>query len=359
MDLQAQYRSIRQEIDEALAETLSRCDFILGSGVRQFEQRFASFCEVEHCLGVGSGTEALHLACRALNIGPGDEVILPSFTFVATALGVTLAGGTPVLVDVNPRNALIDPGKIEQAITERTRAIIVVHIFGQCCDMDPILEIARRRGLALIEDAAQAHGASYKGRKAGSMGQVGCFSFYPGKNLGCYGDGGAVTTGDPELYRAIQSLRHLGSVKKYYHERIGLNSRLDTLQARILDVKLNHLPDWNRRRREIAGQYSAALSGSEFEVPSNEEYGEHVYHLYPILCDRRDDRLARLQEAGIGAGIHYPLAVHQLEAYEHLGYRTGDFPHAESFASRCLSLPLYPEMREDQVEYVLENLLES
>ncbi len=357
VDLKAQYASIASEIDAAVNETLTQCDFVLGKGVRQFEEKFAAFCGVPYCVGVGSGTEALHVACRALGIGRGDEVIVPAFTFVASALGVTLAGGMPVLVDVDPRTALIDPEKIEEAITERTKAIIVVHIFGQCGDMGAVRAIAREHGLAVIEDAAQAHGATFEGNRAGAMGDVGCFSFYPGKNLGAYGDGGAVTTDDPAIYRQLQLVRNLGSIKKFEHERVGVNSRLDTMQARILSVKLKYLIEWNQRRREIAGYYTEALSGWDVQLPHTEPDREHVYHLYVVLCEDRDKRLAQLHQAGIGAGIHYPAAVHELEVYRDLGYRPGDFPQAERFARHCLSLPLFPELTCEQADRVLHHFV--
>ncbi|MEE8142308.1 MAG: DegT/DnrJ/EryC1/StrS family aminotransferase [Planctomycetota bacterium] len=356
VDLAAQYAAIAPEIDSAIQETLRRNDFILGEGVQRFEEEFARFCETRHCVGVGSGTEALHLACRALGIAEEDEVIIPAFTFVATALGVSLTGATPVLVDVNPQTALLDPDKIEAAITERTKAIIPVHLFGQCADMDAIRAIAHQHGLFVIEDAAQAHGCNFRGKKAGSLGDLACFSFYPGKNLGAYGDAGAVTTHDDQLAKQLQSLRNLGSLQKHHHDQVGLNSRLDTLQARILSVKLKHLSAWNQRRWKIARDYSISLAGSSLEIPHLGREGEHVYHLYVVLSERRDEILAYLHGEGIGAGIHYPKAVHQLAAYRHLGTQEGDFPAAESYARRCLSLPLFPEMSEDQVTFLLSRL---
>jgi dTDP-4-amino-4,6-dideoxygalactose transaminase len=340
-----------------MQQVLDQTCFVLGPPVQQFEEHFAEFSDAQHCLGVASGTDALHVAMRALNVGPGDEVILPSFTFVATALGVSLAGATPVLVDVRREDALIDPDLIEAAITPRTKAIIPVHLYGRCADMDPIMEIASRHGLKVVEDAAQAHGAKYRGRTAGSLGDAAAFSFYPGKNLGAYGDGGAITTSDDALADQIREIRNLGSKKKYYHEQIGLNSRLDTLQAAVLDVKLQHLSDWNKKRRQIAEFYRAALSGrDDLIIPQDAAGLESVYHLFVIRVTDRDQRLARLQEAGIGAGIHYPIPIHLLDAYrDHLPENLR-LPESEAWAAECLSLPIYAELSEDQATKVVENV---
>ncbi|HED66078.1 MAG TPA: DegT/DnrJ/EryC1/StrS family aminotransferase [Planctomycetes bacterium] len=349
VDLKAQYASIRDEVDRAALGTFARCDFILGEAVGRFESEFAAFCNAKHALGVASGTDALHLACRALGIGPGDEVIVPAFTFIASALGVTLAGAKPVLVDVDPKTALLDPAKIEAAITDRTKAILPVHLYGQCADMDAICEIANRHDLPVIEDAAQAHGAEYKGRRAGSIGTVGCFSFYPGKNLGAYGDGGGVVTSDDGVFEELRLLRNWGSTKKYHHEQMGLNSRLDTVQAGILSVKLARLDGWNQRRRELAAMYDEALGGIDGVELTQTDPGS-VYHLYVVRMKNRDAALEALHAADIGAGLHYPFAVHQLGAYAWLGHETGSFPVSEDWAARCLSLPIYAEMPEDAVE---------
>ena len=347
VDLQAQYRAIESEVGEAMARVLSRCDFVLGEDVQAFEEEFAAFCGAPRALGCASGTDALHLACRTLDIGPGDEVVLPAFTFVATALGVTLAGAKPVLVDVDPRTGLIDVERAAEAITPRTKALMPVHLYGQCADMDPLLALAEERGLAVIEDAAQAHGAEYHGRRAGSMGTAGCFSFYPGKNLGAYGDGGLVTFRSDAHADRLALLRNWGSRVKYHHEEPGLNSRLDTLQAAVLRVKLRHLEAWNARRRELARAYDAALAEIDgLELTTTDNAGS-VYHLYVVRTADRDDRLARLQAAGIGAGLHYPFAVHELGAYRWLGYAPGAFPVSEDWARRCLTLPIFAELPAD------------
>jgi len=346
VDLKAQFRSIQAEVEPAIARVLERGDFILGEDVREFEREFAEFCDAPRAVGVASGTDALHLACRVVGVGPGDEVILPAFTFVATALGVTLAGGVPVLVDVDPKTALIDPQKVAEAIGPKTKAILPVHLYGQCADMDPLLDIAKDAGIAVIEDAAQAHGATYKGRRAGSMGAAAGFSFYPGKNLGAYGDGGAITTGDAQLAERLELLRNWGSRKKYHHEEPGLNSRLDTVQAAVLRVKLRHLERWNDARRRMAARYDEALAGVPGVEPTVTDPGS-VYHLYVLRAADRDARLEALQAAGIGAGLHYPFAVHELGAYRWLGYEAGRFPVSEDWARRCFSLPIYAELPDE------------
>ena len=355
VDLQAQYHSIKDEVGPAVTAVFERCDFILGGAVKQFEDEFASFSSANHAIGCASGTDALQLACRALEIGEGDEVILPAFTFVATALGVTLAGAKPVLVDVDPETALLDPAKVEAAITPKTKAILPVHLYGQCADMTALRALADKHGLKLIEDAAQAHGAEHDGKRAGSMGDAGCFSFYPGKNLGAYGDGGAVTTNDGEVMDRLQLWRNWGSKKKYHHEEMGLNSRLDTVQAAILRVKLARLEGWNQRRRELAAMYDEALNGLD-GLTLTKTNDTSVYHLYVVRMENRDAALSALNEAGIGAGLHYPFAVHQLGAYKWLGYAEGTFPVSEDWSRRCLSLPIYAEMPEEAVPRSLEVL---
>ena len=343
VDLKAQRETIANDLKAAIAKVVDRCDFILGEEVDLFERDFAEYCRVPHAVGVANGTDALHLACRALDIGPGDEVIVPAMTFASTAFGVSLAGARPVLVDVRAEDALIDPEKIEAAITPRTRAIIPVHLYGQCADMEAVCAIAARYSLAVIEDAAQAHGAVHNGERAGSLGDIGCFSFYPAKNLGAYGDGGLVTTTRRDLAERLEVLRNCGSRLKYHHEEIGLNSRLDTLQAAILRVKLEHLDTWNEARRQIARHYDAALKRvPEIEI-THHKTGS-VYHLYVVRLDERDMVLRALNAQGIGAGIHYPFALHELKAYSFLGHSKGEFPVAEDWARRCLSLPIYPEL---------------
>lgn len=343
VDLKAQYRTIQPEIDEAVRRVMERADFVLGSDVTAFETEFAAFCGAEHAVGCGSGTEALHLALAALGIGLGDEVIMPAMTFVATALAINQCGARPVLVDVDRETALIDPAAVERAITPRTRAILPVHLFGQCADMDALGAIARRHGIKIVEDAAQAHGASWNGARAGALGDVGCFSFYPGKNLGAYGDGGLVTTNDAAIADKLGLLRNWGSRRKYHHEVMGTNSRLDTIQAAVLRVKLRYLDAWNAARRRHAAAYDAAL-GALNNIQRTRYDSGAIYHLYVIRTDDRDAALDALNRAGIGAAIHYPFAVHEHAAYAWLGYAAGSFPVAESWARRCLSLPIYPEL---------------
>jgi dTDP-4-amino-4,6-dideoxygalactose transaminase len=355
VDLQAQLRSLEAEVSAAWRRVLERHDFILGEDVRLFEAEFAQYCGVPYAVGVASGTDALHLACRALDIGPGDEAIVPAMTFASTAFAVSLTGAQPVLVDVCPENALIDPAKIEAAITARTKAIIPVHLYGQCADMEAICAIARRHGLPVIEDAAQAHGAICGKARAGSIGDIGCFSFYPGKNLGCYGDGGAITTKRKEIADRIALLRNCGSRTKYYHEEIGLNSRLDTVQAAILRVKLKHLDGWNEARRRIAAIYDRIFASAD-EVERTAHDRGSVYHLYTVRVADRDRLLKALNAQGVGAGIHYPFALHELAAYRSLGYRAGDFPVAEDWARRTLSLPLFPELALADARFCAEKL---
>jgi dTDP-4-amino-4,6-dideoxygalactose transaminase len=349
VDLRAQRASISAEIETTIARVLGRCDFILGEDLRLFEKEFAEYCEVPYALGVASGTDALYLACRALGLGKGDEAIVPAMTFAATAFGVSLTGARPVFVDVRAEDGLIDPNRIEAAITSRTKAIIPVHLYGQCGDMTAVGSIAAKYSLAVIEDAAQAHGANYAGKRAGSLGDIGCFSFYPGKNLGAYGDGGLVTTARRDIAERIGVLRNCGSPIKYHHEEIGVNSRLDTLQAAILRVKLGRLDEWNAARRRIAAYYECALKG----IP-NIERTRHsdgsVHHLHVVRLANRDRVLKALNARGIGAGVHYPFALHELKAYASFGHVPGAFPIAEDWARRCLSLPIYPELTLSRAE---------
>jgi dTDP-4-amino-4,6-dideoxygalactose transaminase len=343
VDLKAQRASISAEIETTIARVLGRCDFILGEDLRLFELEFAEYCDVSYALGVASGTDALYLACRALGLGKGDEVIVPAMTFAATAFGVSLTGARPVFVDVQAENGLIDPDRIEAAITPRTKAIIPVHLYGQCADMTAVCNIAAKYSLTVIEDAAQAHGANYAGKRAGSLGDIGCFSFYPGKNLGAYGDGGLVTTARRDIAERIEVLRNCGSPIKYHHEEIGVNSRLDTLQAAILRVKLGRLDEWNAARRRIAAYYDCALKG--ISIIERTRHGDgSVHHLHVVRLANRDRVLKALNARGIGAGVHYPFALHELKAYAPLGHGPGAFPIAEDWARRCLSLPIYPEL---------------
>jgi len=352
LDLKAQYRSIKPEIDAALARVLDSCQFVLGSEVAGFEQDFAAYCGTSECIALNSGTSALHLALLAAGVGPGDEVITVPFTFVASIAAVLYAGARPVLVDIDPRSFTMDPAAIEAAITPRTKAILPVHLYGQSADMDPIMEIARRHGLTVIEDAAQAHGAKYKGRPVGSIGDMACFSFYPGKNLGAYGEGGAVTTSHAEHARTVRMLRDWGQDRKYHHLLRGYNYRMEGFQGAVLRVKLRHLEKWTEARRAIVARYNELLAGSGVETPAEMPWGRHVYHVYTLRTDDRDGLQQTLNAAGIQTGIHYPVPAHLQPAYSDLGYGRGAFPRAEEAASQVLSLPLYPELALQSVEEV-------
>jgi dTDP-4-amino-4,6-dideoxygalactose transaminase len=353
VDLAAQYRCIEAEVNAAMQRVLARCDFILGTEVEEFEAAFAGFVGAGFAIGVSSGLDALRLVLQALDIGPGDEVILPANSYVASAFAVSAVGARPVLVDCDPDSYNIDPGAIAAAVTARSKAIMPVHLTGQAADMDPILALARRHGLHVVEDAAQAHGTSYKGRLCGSVGIAGAFSFYPGKNLGAYGDAGLVTTSDAALAQRLRRLRNYGQEAKYHHVGKGLNARLDTVQAAVLGVKLKHLAAWNGRRAENATHYRAALAGvGDLRFQARSDFSTHIYHLFIVESGRRDDLRRHLDGAGIQTGIHYPIPIHLQPAYAELGYGRGDFPEAERLASRALSLPMYAELTEAQVERV-------
>jgi dTDP-4-amino-4,6-dideoxygalactose transaminase len=352
VDLKAQYHSIKPEIDAAIGRVLESSQFVLGSEVAAFEQEYTAYCQVEYALGVNSGTSALHLALLAAGVGPGDEVITTPFTFVASVAAIIYTGATPVFVDIDPRSFTIDASQIEDAITNHTKAILPIHLYGQMADMDPILEIAQRHNLIVIEDAAQAHGAEYKGRPAGSLGDLGCFSFYPGKNLGAYGEGGMVVTNHPEYARTVKMLRDWGAEKKYHHELKGYNYRLEGLQGAILRVKLRYIEDWTRMRRENASRYNQLLTKNGVRTPEEMHYGRHVYHIYAIRTSERETLQQALLAQGIHTGIHYPIPVHLQPAYADLGYQAGDFPHAEQAAREVLSLPMYAELTNEQVERV-------
>lgn len=353
VDLKAQYQIIKPEIDSAIQRVISNSTFILGKEVSQFEDAFATYCEAEYCIGVSSGTSALHLAMLACDIGPGDEVITTTFTFTATAESIWMAGARPVFVDIDPINYNLDPSRIEGAITSRTKAILLVHLYGQPVDLDNILEIAKRHDLVVIEDAAQAHGARYTSRRVGAIGDIGIFSFYPGKNLGAYGDGGAIVTNNEELANKARLLRNHGRAAKYEHLQLGYGYRLDALQAAILGAKLPHMDTWNEARRVNAQHYDERLKNAGFQPPAVHSNVEHVYHLYVIQVDERDLVKGKLNMMGIGAGIHYPLPLHLQPAFAYLGYKTGDFPHAEIAATRVLSLPMYPELEESQIKRIV------
>jgi dTDP-4-amino-4,6-dideoxygalactose transaminase len=357
LDLRRQMTAIRPEIDAVIARVLERGWFILGEEVAAFEQEFAVYCGVRHAVGVASGTEALHLALRAIGVGPGDEVITVANAGVPGVVGIEAAGGRPVFVDVDPATMNLDPAQLEAAISPRSRAILPVHLYGRPADMDPILEIARRHDLAVVEDCAQAHGATYRGQKVGGLGHVACFSFYPTKNLGAYGDGGAVVTDDPALADRLRLLRQYGWREQYRSELRGVNSRLDELQAAILRVKLRHLDTWNAQRRVLAAFYrellQASVSNRRLALSTEPPDGVHVYHLFVIQTPQRDTLRERLRQAGIGTGIHYPIPAHLQPAYRDLGGRPGQLPITERLAGEVLSLPLYPELTEAEVEQVV------
>jgi dTDP-4-amino-4,6-dideoxygalactose transaminase len=357
VDLQAQYRTIKTEIDEAIRRVLDTSAFVLGREVEAFERAFAEYVGARECVGVSNGTAAIQLALTACRIGAGDEVIVPANTFFATAEAVSTAGATPVFVDCDDYST-IDVGQIESAINERTRAIVPVHLYGQPADLDPIFEIARRHNLVVIEDAAQAHGARYRSRRVGALARAGCFSFYPGKNLGAYGEGGAVVTDDAEVARRVRMLRDHGSERKYHHEIVGYNFRLEGIQGAVLAVKLKHLDGWNELRRAHAARYRELLAPLEaagaLRLPREREYAEHVYHLFVVQTDGRDELQKHLNDAGIQTGIHYPVPVHLQPAYASLGHREGDFPESERQARRVLSLPMFAELTGEQIEHVAE-----
>ncbi|WP_024296766.1 DegT/DnrJ/EryC1/StrS family aminotransferase [Methylomicrobium lacus] len=354
VDLKAQYMGIKDEVNSAIQSVLETCQFTLGSEVVAFEEEFASYCQAQFGIGVNTGTSALHLALLAAGIGPKDEVITVPFTFVATVAAIYYTGAKPVFVDIDPRTFTIDVKAIEAAITEKTKAIIPVHLYGQSADMDPILEIAKRRGLVVIEDAAQAHGGEYKGRRVGSLGDMGCFSFYPGKNLGAYGEGGMVVTNNSEYTRTIRMLRDWGAEQKYHHVLKGYNYRLEGIQGAILRVKLRHLEAWTEARRTAAAHYNELLSGSGVSTPEAMAYARHVYHIYAIRTRQRSEWQQALQAKGIQTGIHYPIPVHLLPAYADLDYKRGDFPHSEQAADEVLSLPMFAELTLDQCKEVSE-----
>jgi dTDP-4-amino-4,6-dideoxygalactose transaminase len=351
-DLKTQYLGIKQEIDEAVLSVLESSQFVLGKFVAAFEADFAAFCGVPHAIGVNSGTSALHLALLAAGVGAGDEVITVPFTFVATVAAIHYCGARPVFVDIDPVSFTMDPGAIERSITARTKAILPVHLYGQPADMEPILDIARRRRLIVIEDAAQAHGAEYKGRRVGSLADMACFSFYPGKNLGAYGEGGAVVTNNADYARAIRMLRDWGQSRRYYHDLRGFNYRMEGMQGAVLGVKLKHLEGWNQARRAHAAAYSRHLAGAGVDTPVEMPYARHVYHVYAVRAPERDALAAELLAQGIQTGIHYPIPVHLQKAYADPQYHAGDFPNAELAAAQVLSLPLFPEMTGDQIETV-------
>jgi len=353
LDLKAQYRTIKSDIDAAVHKILDSGQYVLGEEVELFEREFAAFHAADHGVAVNTGTSALHLALLAAGVGDGDEVITVPFTFVATVAAIRYTGARPVFVDIVPVSFTMDVTQIESKITPRTKAIVPVHLYGHPADMDPILEIAARHGLTVIEDACQAHGAIYKNRPVGALGHAGCFSFYPGKNLGAYGEGGMVTTNDPGMQKTMRMLRDWGQEKKYYHVLKGFNYRMEGFQGAILRVKLRHLAAWSEARRERATAYDRLLAGNELvQAPAAPANGKHVYHIYAVRTNDRAGLMRTLQANGIGTGIHYPIPVHLQEAHADLGYKKGDFPESERAADQVLSLPMFPELAITDVEVV-------
>lgn len=351
LDLKAQYRSIEQEVNGAIREVLVGADFVLGTAVRDLEAQIAKYCECRHAVGVASGSDALRLSLAALDLGPGDEVITSPFSFIATANTISHCGAKPVFVDIDPQTFNLSPAAVEEAVTSRTKAIVPVHLYGQSADLDPILALARKKGPKIIEDCAQAIGARYQGRAVGSFGDAGCLSFYPSKNLGAYGDGGMVLTNDPSLAEKVDVLRRQGSRKKYQADVLGFNSRLDTLQAAVLLIKLKHLDRWNDERRRAAGRYRELLQGLPIELPFEAKNRSHVYHQYTIRTPQRDELAAHLKQRGIGTMIYYPISIHQQTLYAS-GGQTPSLPNSEAAAREVLSLPIYPEITEEQLATV-------
>lgn len=358
-DLKLQYKQIKKEINRAIAGVIQRGDFILGADVPLFEKEFAAFCGSRYAAGVSSGTDALFLALTALGIGKGDEVIVPVFTYIATASAVSYTQAKPVFVDIEEDTYNIDTAKIKKAVTTRTKAIIPVHLYGQPVNMREIADIAREYNLKIIEDAAQSHGAGYfwqgKTKRAGSMGDIGCFSFYPSKNLGAFGDGGMIVTDNEVIYKKLLMLRDCGRVSKYEHSLIGYNCRLDTLQAAILRVKLKRLGEWNELRIKAAEVYNRLLQDVDSVItPFVSSFARHIYHIYAVRTKKRDDLLAEFKKNAVGALTHYPIPLHLQRAYEGLGYKKGDFPVAEKIALEIISLPIYPYIKEEQIKFVVD-----
>jgi dTDP-4-amino-4,6-dideoxygalactose transaminase len=356
IDLKSQYQSIKNEIDTAIADVIESCQFILGERVEAFEVDFASYCQSRYALAMNSGTSALHLALLAAGVGPGDEVITVSYTFVATAATICYTGAKPVFVDIDPLTCTIDPAKIEAAITPKTKAVMPVHLYGSCADMDTILDVARRRNLIVIVDAAQAHGAEYKGRRAGSMGELACFSFYPGKNLGAYGEGGAVVTSNERYVEPLKQLRDQGQREKYYHTMVGYNYRMEAIQGAVLGVKLKHLDDWNALRRKHAAVYARELADSGLRLLKELPDTKPVHHIFPLFTAQRDELREHLQKAGISTGLHYPIPVHLQPAFRHLGYKQGELPETERACEEVLSLPIYPELADEAVLSIVDSV---
>lgn len=357
VDLKAQYEPLREEILAAIADVLDGMHLFLGPQQRKFEEEYAAFCGVANCITASNGTDAIELALRALGIGPGDEVITQPNSFIATGEAISAAGATPVFADVDPLTATLDPSQLEAAITPRTKAIIPVHLYGHPADMDAIMAIAKAHQLRVIEDACQAHGASIDGRRAGSLGDIGCFSFYYSKNLGAYGEGGAVTTSDPEVAERVRLYRDHGSRVRYEHDVIGRNARMDEIQAAILGIKLQYLEQWNDARRRNARLLSEALADTSVATPRPAREGvREVFHLYVVRHPRRDELKSFLEEHGVATGIHYPRPIHLQPAYAYLGHKPGEFPVTERLAEQSLSLPMYAELTEEHITYIADTI---
>jgi dTDP-4-amino-4,6-dideoxygalactose transaminase len=359
LDLKAQHRALKTELMEAAERVLDSCQFALGSEVAAFEEEFASYCHAKFAAGVNTGTSALHLALLAAGIGPGDEVITVSHTFMATVSAIRYAGAKPVLVDIDPKSYTMDPKLIEAAITKHTKAIMPVHLYGQPADLDPILAIAEKHKLVVIEDACQAHGAEYKGRRVGTIGHMAAFSFYPGKNLGACGEGGAFVTNDPEFIKKVRMLRDWGQEKRYHHVLEGYNYRMDGIQGAFLRVKLKHLPAWTEARRAHATLYRELFAGSSVRFPAEMPYAKHVYHLYAVMASNRDALHKILGDKGIATGFHYPIPVHLQECFAHLGIKKGQLPHTEKAAAEEISLPMFAELTDDQIREIAAATKES
>jgi dTDP-4-amino-4,6-dideoxygalactose transaminase len=356
LDLKRQYAYIKEELDQAVFGVLAHAKFIMGPEVKAFEEQVAQYCGAKSAVGVASGTDALLLSLRACGVGQGDEVITTSFTFFATAGVITRLGAVPVYADIDPDTYNIDPGKIEKKITPKTKVIMPVHLYGQCADMDPIMTIANKHNLKVVEDAAQAIGAKYKGKRAGTLGHFGCFSFFPSKNLGAAGDGGMIVTDDPKMDELLRMLRMHGAKPKYYHSIVGYNSRLDTLQAAILNVKLKYLDGWTEKRREHTEVYNQAFKNQGITTPKEEDFNYHIYNQYTIGVKNRDRLRETLKEKQIGHDVYYPVPLHLQECYKHLGYKEGDLPVTEQKAKEVVSIPIYPELTAEEQEYVIDTV---
>ena len=354
LDLKAQLKPLRAELDAAIARTLDNCSFCLGPDVAQFEKDFAAFCGAQHALGFNRGTSALHVAMRLLNVGPGDEVITTPYTFIATSWAISYCGAKPVYVDIDEATFNLNPALIEKAITPRTKAVLPVHLYGQPFDVDAVAAVCKKHNLPFVEDAAQAHGAKYKGKSIGTFGSVSCFSFYPAKNLGACGEGGALVTNDAKLAARAKSLREHGSTVRYHHDEVGYNYRLEGIQGAVLGVKLKHLAHWTRERQRVAARYAELLKDTPLQLPPVTVGNESAWHLYTVRSSRRDELKKFLDENKIGNAVHYPMPLHLQKVYANLGYRPGDFPVAEKASREVLSLPMFPELTDAQIQRVAD-----